>query len=212
MEKFCGELKKQFEQQVELTPQAIAVRLEDEFLTYEELNCKANQLAHYLQSLGVKSDSLVGIFVERSLDMIIGILGILKAGGAYVPLDINYPQERITYLIEDTQLSIVLTQSKFIEQLPKFIPNTICLDQDWSIIAKQSTVSPLVEVDQHNLAYIIYTSGSTGQPKGVMIEHRSVVNYILTTILEYGITSEDQILQFSSICFDASVQEIFVSL
>ncbi len=175
-----------FEQQVKQNPQAIAVKLEDEFLTYEELNCKANQLAHYLQSLGVKSDSLVGIFVERSLDMIIGILGILKAGGAYVPLDINYPQERITYLIEDTQLSIVLTQSKFIEQLPKFIPNTICLDQDWSIIAKQSTVSPLVEVDQHNLAYIIYTSGSTGQPKGVMIEHRSVVNYILTTILEYG--------------------------
>ncbi|CCH94318.1 hypothetical protein MICCA_370002 [Microcystis aeruginosa PCC 9432] len=201
-----------FEQQVKQNPQAIAVKLEDEFLTYEELNCKANQLAHYLQSLGVKSDSLVGIFVERSLDMIIGILGILKAGGAYVPLDINYPQERITYLIEDTQLSIVLTQSKFIEQLPKFIPNTICLDQDWSIIAKQSTVSPLVEVDQHNLAYIIYTSGSTGQPKGVMIEHRSVVNYILTTIREYGITSEDQILQFFSICFDASVQEIFVSL
>ncbi|TRU26493.1 MAG: amino acid adenylation domain-containing protein [Microcystis aeruginosa Ma_SC_T_19800800_S464] len=201
-----------FEQQVKQNPQAIAVKLENEFFTYQELNNRANQLAHYLQSLGVKSDSLVGIFVERSLDMIIGILGILKAGGAYVPLDINYPQERITYLIEDTQLSIVLTQSKFIEQLPKFIPNTICLDQDWSIIAKQSTVSPLVEVDQHNLAYIIYTSGSTGQPKGVMIEHRSVVNYILTTILEYGITSEDQILQFSSICFDASVQEIFVSL
>ncbi|TRU25538.1 MAG: amino acid adenylation domain-containing protein [Microcystis aeruginosa Ma_QC_B_20070730_S2] len=201
-----------FEQQVKQNPQAIAVKLENEFFTYQELNNRANQLAHYLQSLGVKSDSLVGIFVERSLDMIIGILGILKAGGAYVPLDINYPQERITYLIEDTQLSIVLTQSKFIEQLPKFIPNTICLDQDWSIIAKQSTVSPLVAVEQHNLAYIIYTSGSTGQPKGVMIEHRSVVNYILTTIREYGITSEDQILQFSSICFDASVQEIFVSL
>ncbi|NCS75868.1 MAG: amino acid adenylation domain-containing protein [Microcystis aeruginosa K13-07] len=201
-----------FEQQVKQNPQAIAVKLENEFFTYQELNNRANQLAHYLQSLGVKADSLVGIFVERSLDMIIGILGILKAGGAYIPLDIDYPPERITYLIEDTQLSIVLTQSKFIEQLPKFIPNTICLDQDWSIIAKQSTVSPLVEVDQHNLAYIIYTSGSTGQPKGVMIEHRSVVNYILTTILEYGITSEDQILQFSSICFDASVQEIFVSL
>jgi amino acid adenylation domain-containing protein len=201
-----------FEQQVKQNAQAIAVKLENEFFTYQELNNRANQLAHYLQSLGVKADSLVGIFVERSLDMIIGILGILKAGGAYIPLDIDYPPERITYLIEDTQLSIVLTQSKFIEQLPKFIPNTICLDQDWSIIAKQSTVSPLVEVDQHNLAYIIYTSGSTGQPKGVMIEHRSVVNYILTTILEYGITSEDQILQFSSICFDASVQEIFVSL
>jgi len=201
-----------FEQQVELTPQAIAVKLENEFFTYQELNNRANQLAHYLQSLGVKADSLVGIFVERSLDMIIGILGILKAGGAYVPLDINYPKERITYILEDTQLSILLTQSQLLEQLPAFQGITICLDQDWSTIAKQSTVSPLVEVDQHNLAYIIYTSGSTGQPKGVMIEHRSVVNYILTTIREYGITSEDQILQFSSICFDASVEEIFVSL
>ncbi|REJ55603.1 MAG: amino acid adenylation domain-containing protein [Microcystis aeruginosa DA14] len=201
-----------FEQQVELTPQAIAVKLENEFFTYQELNNRADQLAHYLQSLGVKADSLVGIFVERSLDMIIGILGILKAGGAYVPLDINYPKERITYILEDTQLSILLTQSQLLEQLPAFQGITICLDQDWSTIAKQSTVSPLVEVDQHNLAYIIYTSGSTGQPKGVMIEHRSVVNYILTTIREYGITSEDQILQFSSICFDASVEEIFVSL
>ncbi|OPF19391.1 non-ribosomal peptide synthetase [Microcystis aeruginosa KW] len=201
-----------FEQQVKQNPQAIAVKLENEFFTYQELNNRANQLAHYLQSLGVKADSLVGIFVERSLDMIIGILGILKAGGAYVPLDINYPKERITYLIEDTQLSILLTQSQLLEQLPAFQGTTICLDQDWSTIAKQSTVSPLVEVEQHNLAYIIYTSGSTGQPKGVMIEHRSVVNYILTTIREYGITSEDQILQFSSICFDASVEEIFVSL
>ncbi|MFM6517798.1 MAG: amino acid adenylation domain-containing protein, partial [Microcystis panniformis] len=126
--------------------------------------------------------------------------------------DIDYPQERIDYLLEDSQLSILLTQSKFIEQLPQFPANTICLDQDWSIIAKQSTVNPLVAIEQHNLAYIIYTSGSTGQPKGVMIEHRSVVNYILTTIREYGITSEDQVLQFSSVCFDASVEEIFVTL
>ncbi|TRU33563.1 MAG: amino acid adenylation domain-containing protein [Microcystis aeruginosa Ma_MB_F_20061100_S20] len=205
-------LQQLFEQQVELNPQAIAVKLEDKFFTYQELNNRANQLAHYLQALGVKADSLVGIFVERSLDMIIGILGILKAGGAYIPLDIDYPQERIAYLLEDSQLSILLTQSKFLEQLPQFPANTICLDQDWSTIAKQSTVNPLVAVEQHNLAYIIYTSGSTGQPKGVMIEHRSVVNYILTTIREYGITSEDQILQFSSICFDASVEEIFVSL
>jgi amino acid adenylation domain-containing protein len=201
-----------FEQQVKQNPQAIAVKLENEFFTYQELNNRANQLAHYLQSLGVKADSLVGIFVERSLDMIIGILGILKAGGAYIPLDIDYPPERIAYLLEDTQLSILLTQSKFVEQLPQFPPNTICLDQDWSIIAKQSTVKPLVAVEQHNLAYIIYTSGSTGQPKGVMIEHRSVVNYILTLIREYGITADDRILQFSSICFDVSVEEIFVSL
>ena len=201
-----------FEQQVKQNPNAIAVRLENEFLTYQELNNRANQLAHYLQSLGVKSDSLVGIFVERSLEMIVGILGILKAGGAYVPLDVNYPKERITYLLEDAQLNILLTQSQFLEQLPQFQGTTICLDQDWSIIAKQSTVNPIVEVDQHNLAYIIYTSGSTGKPKGVMIEHRSVVNYILTTIREYGITADDRVLQFSSICFDVSVEEIFCSL
>jgi amino acid adenylation domain-containing protein len=201
-----------FEQQVKQNPDAIAVRLENEFLTYQELNNRANQLAYYLQSLGVKSDSLVGIFVERSLDMIIGVLGIFKAGGAYVPLDINYPKERITYLLEDAQLNILLTQSQFLEQLPQFQGTTICLDQDWSIIAKQSTVNPIVEVDQHNLAYIIYTSGSTGKPKGVMIEHRSVVNYILTTIREYGITADDRVLQFSSICFDVSVEEIFCSL
>ncbi|GDZ93325.1 McnC protein [Planktothrix agardhii CCAP 1459/11A] len=201
-----------FEQQVKLNPDAIAVRLENEFLTYQELNNCANQLAHYLQSLGVKADGLVGIFVERSLDMIIGILGILKAGGAYVPLDVSYPKERITYLLEDSQLSILLTQSQFLGQLPQFQGTTICLDQDWSIIAKQSTVKPIVEVEQHNLAYIIYTSGSTGKPKGVMIEHRSIVNYILTAIREYNFTSDDQILQFSSICFDASVEEIFCGL
>ncbi|MFN6184609.1 MAG: condensation domain-containing protein, partial [Microcystis sp.] len=115
-----------FEQQVKQNPQAIAVKLENEFFTYQELNNRANQLAHYLQSLGVKADSLVGIFVERSLDMIIGILGILKAGGAYVPLDINYPKERITYILEDTQLSILLTQSQLLEQLPAFQGTTIC--------------------------------------------------------------------------------------
>jgi amino acid adenylation domain-containing protein len=201
-----------FEQQVKQNPDAIAVRLENEFLTYQELNNRANQLAHYLQSLGIKADGLVGIFVERSLDMIVGILGILKAGGAYVPLDVNYPKERISYIIEDTQLNILLTQSQFLEQIPQFQGTTICLDQDWSSIAKQSTVNPIVEVDQHNLAYIIYTSGSTGKPKGVMIEHRSVVNFILTAIREYGVTSNDKILQFASICFDASVEEIFCSL
>ncbi|CAH2574040.1 Gramicidin S synthase 2 [Planktothrix rubescens] len=201
-----------FEQQVKLNPDAITVRLENEFLTYQELNNRANQLGHYLQSLGVKADELVGIFVERSLDMIVGILGILKAGGAYVPLDINYPKERITYLLEDSQLSILLTQSQLLGQLPQFQGTTICLDQDWSIIAKQSTVNPIVEVDQHNLAYIIYTSGSTGKPKGVMIEHRLVVNYILTAIREYNFTSDDKTLQFASICFDASVEEIFCGL
>jgi amino acid adenylation domain-containing protein len=201
-----------FEQQVKLNPDAIAVRLENEFLTYQELNNRANQLAHYLQSLGVKADGLVGIFVERSLEMIIGILGILKAGGAYVPLDVNYPKDRITYLLEDSQLSILLTQSQFLGQLPQFQGTTICLDQDWSIIAKQSTVNPIVEVDQHNLAYIIYTSGSTGKPKGVMIEHRSVVNFTRTAIREYGFRSDDKTLQFASICFDASVEEIFGGL
>lgn len=116
--------------------------------------------------MGVKSDSLVGIFVERSLEMIIGVLGIFKAGGAYVPLDINYPKERITYLLEDAQLNILLTQSQFLEQLPQFQGTTICLDQDWSIIAKQSTVNPIVEVDQHNLATLFILLARQENPKG----------------------------------------------
>ncbi|NEO30632.1 MAG: amino acid adenylation domain-containing protein [Symploca sp. SIO3C6] len=201
-----------FEERVKQTPDAVAVIFEKQQLTYRELNCRANQLAHYLRSLGVAPDTLVGLCVERSLEMIVGILGILKAGGAYVPLDPAYPQERFTYILEDAKLSTLLTQEALLIRLPNLVGKVICLDRDWSVIAEQITTNPITAVQPHNLSYIIYTSGSTGTPKGVMIEHRSLVNFALAACQEYGIKSSDKFLQFSSICFDVSVEEIFPCL
>uniref|UniRef100_A0A2P1CZF5 AptA n=2 Tax=unclassified Phormidium TaxID=2609805 RepID=A0A2P1CZF5_9CYAN len=201
-----------FEAQVEKNPDAVAVWQLGQQLTYRELCDRANQLANYLQSLGVKPETLVGICVERSLDMIVGLLGILKAGGAYIPLDPAYPTERITDIIADTQLNILLTQERFQSKLPNYTGTTICLDKDWSIVAQQSVANPVSNVQLHNLAYLIYTSGSTGKPKGVMIEHQSLMNFVMTAIQEYGINESDRILQFASFCFDASIEEIFPCL
>ncbi|MEH2000300.1 MAG: amino acid adenylation domain-containing protein [Nostoc sp.] len=201
-----------FAAQVELTPDAVAIQQEGQQLTYRELSDRANQLAHYLQSLGVKPETLVGICVERSLEMIIGLLGILKAGGAYIPLDPAYPQERLVDILEDTQLSILLTQEGFQDKLPDYGGKTICLDRDWLEIAQHSTANPITNLQPHNLAYIIYTSGSTGKPKGVMIEQRSLMNFVNTVMHEYGINASDNILQFASICFDTSIEEILPCL
>ncbi|ODG96161.1 non-ribosomal peptide synthetase [Nostoc sp. KVJ20] len=201
-----------FAAQVELTPDAVAIQQEGEHLTYRELSDRTNQLAHYLQTLGVKPETLVGICIERSLEMIIGLLGILKAGGAYIPLDPSYPQERLADILEDTQLSILLTQERFKEKLPDYAGKTICLDTDWERITQHSTTNPISEVQPHNLAYIIYTSGSTGKPKGVMIEQRSLMNFVISAIHEYGINATDNILQFASICFDTSIEEILPCL
>lgn len=175
-EKHC--IQKLFEAQVELTPDAVAVEQDGQRLTYRELSDRSNKIAHYLQSLGVKSETLIGICVERSLDAIAGLLGILKAGGAYVPLDPAYPQERIADILADTQLGFLLTQDKFQDKLLGYTGKTICLDPDWELIATHSTANPISKVQLNNLAYSIYTSGSTGKPKGVMIEHRSLMNLI----------------------------------
>ncbi|MEH2073177.1 MAG: amino acid adenylation domain-containing protein [Nostoc sp.] len=201
-----------FAAQVELTPNAVAIQQEGRQLTYRELSDRANQLAHYLQSLGVKPETLVGICVERSLETIVGLLGILKAGGAYVPLDPAYPKERLADILEDTQLGILLTQERFQDKLPDYAGKTICLDKDWAIIAQQNTVNPISDVQLDSLAYIIYTSGSTGKPKGVMIEQRSLINFVIIATHEYGINAGDKILQFASICFDTSIEEIFPCL
>ncbi|BAZ82714.1 non-ribosomal peptide synthetase [Sphaerospermopsis kisseleviana CS-549] len=213
-------IHKLFELQVELTPDAIAVEQDGKKLTYRELSDRANKIAHYLQSLGVKPETLVGICVDRSLEMIAGLLGILKAGGAYVPIDPAYPQERIAEIITDTQLGILLTQNRYFgegsrtvqEKLAGYSGQTIYLDTDWAKIATQSTANPVSDVQLNNLAYIIYTSGSTGKPKGVMIEHRSMLNFITTAIDEYGINAQDKVLQFASVCFDTSIEEIFPCL
>ncbi len=201
-----------FEEQVERTPDAIALEYAGEKLTYRKLNTRANQLAHYLQKLGVKPDVLVGISLERSLEMVVGLLGILKAGGAYVPLDPAYPSERLAYMVSDAEISVLLTQNKWTSQLPEHQAQVICLDSDWEKIALYSQENPTGTNTGENLAYVIYTSGSTGKPKGVMISYQALTNFTQTAIAEYLITASDRMLQFASINFDAAVEEIYPCL
>jgi aspartate racemase len=153
-----------FETQVERTPDAVAVVFEDQQLTYQELNARANRIAHHLQSLGVGPEVLVGICMERSLEMVVGLLGILKAGGAYVPLDPAYPQERLALMLSDTQAPVLLTQQRLVAQLPQQVTKVVCLDADWETIAQSRQENPVSGVRADNLAYVIYTSGSTGRP------------------------------------------------
>ncbi|MFQ4144478.1 amino acid adenylation domain-containing protein [Chlorogloeopsis sp. ULAP02] len=168
-----------FAHQVEKTPNAIAVIFEDQQLTYQELNQQANQLAHYLQKLGVKPEVLVGICVDRSIAMIVGLLGILKAGGAYVPLDPAYPKQRLASILSDSQVSVILTQQHLLADLPDIKSPVVCLDTDWELISQQNKQNPTSEILAENLVYVIYTSGSTGNPKGVMVTHRNLVNAYL---------------------------------
>ena len=170
-----------FEAQVKANPKAIALVFEAHILTYQQLNQRANQLAHYLIERGVTPDSLVGLCVERSLEMVIGILGILKAGGAYVPLDPHNPEARLAYQIEDADLNIVLTQQTILAQLPVLAEQAVCLDSEGVLtqLALYSKRNPRVKkvgLHAHHLAYVIYTSGTTGQPKGVMVEHLSLIH------------------------------------
>ncbi|RPK10893.1 non-ribosomal peptide synthetase [Priestia endophytica] len=197
-----------FEQQVARTPQAVAVVYEGGQLTYQELNEKANQLAHYLQKRGIGPESLVGICVERSPDMIIGLYAILKAGGAYVPLDPSYPENRLRYILENSQIQVILTKEALQDWLPENI-QAICLDWDQATISKESNLAPVSGVTANNLAYIIYTSGSTGNPKGVMIEHHSVINRLQWMQKKYPLSEEDAILQKTPFSFDVSVWELF---
>ena len=200
-----------FETQVQKTPDAIAVVFEEELISYRELNLRANQLAHYLQSLGVGSEVLVGLCVERSLEMVVGVLGILKAGGAYVPLDYAYPQERLAFMLQDAQVSVLLTQEKLKAGLPNHQAEIICLDTNWQSIDYELD-NPTHNITSNNLAYVIYTSGSTGQPKGVQIQHRSAVNLLNAVAQEPGLTAEDTLLSVTSLSFDIAVSEIFLPL
>ncbi|MHC5763140.1 amino acid adenylation domain-containing protein, partial [Nostoc sp.] len=201
-----------FEAQVERTPDVVAVVFEDEQLTYWELNTRANQVANYLQQLGVKPEVLVGICVERSLSMVIGLLAILKAGGAYIPLDPGYPQERLAYMLEDSQASVLLTQASLVDAIPQHKAYIICLDTDWHLIEQQSPENLLCQLTTDNLAYVIYTSGSTGKPKGVMIKHNSTVAMLDWANKTFAIEARKGVLASTSICFDLSVFEVFVPL
>ncbi|MFB2896611.1 amino acid adenylation domain-containing protein, partial [Aerosakkonemataceae cyanobacterium BLCC-F50] len=201
-----------FEEISERNPDAVALVYEEQYFTYRELNHRANQLAQYLQSLGVGTDVIVGLCVERSPSMIVGLLGILKAGGVYLPLDPNNPKERLNYIFQDTQLKILITQEKLLSQLPDRVEKIFCLDRDWLLISESKPVKLTTKLQPNHLAYIIYTSGSTGQPKGAMIEHGSLINFILAANHQYGLTSTDRTLQFASISFDLSLEEIFTCL
>ncbi len=200
-----------FEAQVESTPDAIAVILESEKLTYRELNYRANQLAHYLLKKGVKPDTLVAICMERSLDMIVGIIGILKAGGAYVPLDPNYPLERLAFVLKDTQSPLLLTQQQLVRNLPQQAEKILCIDADWKNIAQESKENPSSGVAADHLAYIIYTSGSTGNPKGVLVSHKNLVHSTSARFIFYQ-EPVRAFLLLSSFSFDSSIAGIFWTL
>ena len=198
-----------FESQVERTPNAVAVTFESHQLTYQELNQQANQLAHYLQALGVGPETLVGICVERSLHVIVGLLGILKAGAAYVPLDPAYPKERLVFMLEDVQPPVLVTQKRLMSSLPEQGMRVVCLDTDGDMIAKESTLNPVSEVTPDNLAYVIYTSGSTGRPKGILGLHRGAVNRFSWMWETYPLEATEVCCQKTSLNFVDSIWEIF---
>ena len=203
-----------FEQQAACTPDAPAITFAASTLTYRELNARANQLAHHLQQRGVGPDTLVGVCVEPSLEMVIGILGIMKAGGAYLPLDPNYPADRLAFMLTDAQARLVLTQAHLqsaISNLKSEI-ELLCLDADWPLIAPESAANVVSEVRPQHLAYVIYTSGSTGRPKGTLLEHRNLCNFTMVALEQFAITPESRVLQFASFSFDASVSEIVMAL
>jgi amino acid adenylation domain-containing protein len=214
-----------FEAQVEKTPDNIAAvypstlrhaqgsgQVEDERLTYKELNERANQLARYLIELGVGPETLVAISVERSIEMIVGLLGILKAGGAYIPIDPEYPKERFSFMLEDAKVNVLLTQERLLKDLPANGAQVVCLDAQWKDISQKANTNLINGVSKDNLAYVIYTSGSTGMPKGVAVQHRSVVNHNLDVSNRYDLKEVDRVLQFYSISFDGAVEEIFPTL
>ncbi len=198
-----------FAAQAERTPDAVAVVCPQGQLTYQELNTRANQLAHHLQSLGVGAEVPVAIFVERSWEMLVGLLGILKAGGAYVPLDPTSPFERLALMLEDAQVPVLLTQDILLGRLPNSWAQVISLDGDWQTIAQSPTHNPESDTTADNLAYVVYTSGSTGQPKGVEILHAGLVNLVSWHQNAYKITPEDRATQVASPAFDAAVWEIW---
>ena len=198
-----------FEAQVDRSPNAVALLYENEKVTYRELNSRANQLANHLQKLGVGPDVFVGIYMTRSIEMLVSLYGTLKAGGAYVPLDPEYPPERLAFMLEEAQMPVLLTQDELVKSLPNHNAQVVCLNSDWSTIAKESTDNLNSGTTAENLAYVIYTSGSTGRPKGVMNAHLGICNRLLWMQDTYQLTDADCVLQKTPFSFDVSVWEFF---
>ncbi len=199
-----------FETQASLTPDALAVLYDDQKLSFQELNCRANQLARHLRSLGVGAETRLALCIERSAEMIVGLLGILKAGGAYVPLDAAQPASRLSFMLEDAQVAVLITQESLNALLPAHNAQVVCLDTDSEAIAQHNSSNLPTETTAQNLAYMIYTSGSTGRPKGTMIEHRSVIN-LLGALKRTVYADVDHALRISvnaPLAFDSSVKQV----
>jgi amino acid adenylation domain-containing protein/non-ribosomal peptide synthase protein (TIGR01720 family) len=201
-----------FEQQVERTPDSIALVFEDETLTYAELNARANKLARHLRRLGVGADALVGICVERSWEMVVGLLGILKAGAGYVPLDPTHPKERLAFMLEDTRAPVLLTEKRLLESLPAHAAEVVCLDADWQTVARESGENLDAQTDSRNLAYVIYTSGSTGKAKGVLIEQRQLLNYVFGVLDRLALAPDGSYAWVQPLTVDSCVTAIYPPL
>ena len=200
------------EAQADERPDGVAIIYEGHHLSYEEFNRRGNQLANYLKRLGVRVEDRVGLYLERSAEMMIGVLGVLKSGGVYVPLEPSYPNERLKYMVEESGASVVLTQERLVGTLPSNGVREICLDKGWEKIGEERDCEVAVEVEGDNLAYVIYTSGSSGRPKGVMISHKSVCNHMRWMQRIYPLGPEDRMLQKTAIGFDAAGTEIWLPL
>jgi amino acid adenylation domain-containing protein len=200
------------ERQAARSPDDVAVVFENEQLTFAELDRRANQLAHYLRDAGVRPGMFVGVFVERSLEMIVALLGVLKSGGAYVPMDPTFPPERLRYVIEDAKASVVLTQRALTKNWSFGDAKVVCLDEDWNAIAAQPATKPEERVDGDGIAYMIYTSGSTGKPKGVKVRHRSVVNFLRSMQERPGLDRSDVLAAVTTLSFDIAGLELFLPL
>src|SRR5688572_27659711 len=203
-------LHEMFDMQVERTPEAVAVSFEGQRLSYAELNRRANQLAHYLQKAGVGPETPVALFLDRSIEMIVAVLGVIKAGGAYLPLETTQPKGRVQYVLEDAQARVILAQQRTTALLPEHRAQVICLDSDWPIVAAEPDDTPATEITADNLAYVIYTSGSTGGARGVMVQHRSVVN-LATALRERVYPPDARPLRVSvnaPLMFDSSVKQL----
>jgi amino acid adenylation domain-containing protein len=200
------------EQQVRAAPQRIALVCDGVQLSYAQLNAKANQLAHHLRAQGVRPDSLVGLYLERSADMLVAVLGVLKAGAAYVPLDPAYPEDRIAYMLDDARPAMVLTQAALVDQLPAGAHASLCLDRDWPQLAALADTDLAPAATGANLAYVIYTSGSTGKPKGVGVSHANLANFLHGMREAPGITQHDVLLAVTSLSFDIAGLELYLPL
>ena len=200
------------EQRAQQMPAAIAVVSGEQQLTYGELNARANQLANYLRKRGVGPDVLVGICIDRSVDMLVGILGILKAGGAYVPVDPAYPKDRIAFILEDAKVSLLITLKSLTGSLPQHSAQVVLLDEDWHSIVEKNADDVTRNITPDNLAYVLYTSGSTGKPKGVQIQHRSLTNFLCSMQQEPGIKRDDVLLAVTTLSFDIAGLELYLPL